>query len=123
MPQEIKTLNDTVWATIAPSKIHGVGVFAIRDIPKGQKLQLNAFYEPFKLTDFTGLLPEIYEIIKARWPYAMNGTPFLHPHNDVRLVSFMNHAADPNYDYMTDCVLRDVKAGDELTEDYGDMAP
>ena len=29
-------LNRTVWATIAPSKIHGIGVHAIRDIPKGQ---------------------------------------------------------------------------------------
>src|SRR5438132_31660 len=27
-----------VYARIQPSKIHGVGVFAIRDIPKGTKL-------------------------------------------------------------------------------------
>lgn len=38
-------LNKTVWCKLGPSKIHGVGVFAIRDILKGQKLT------DFSLTD------------------------------------------------------------------------
>ena len=34
-------LNSSVWATIKPSKLHGVGVFAIRDIPKGTVITEN----------------------------------------------------------------------------------
>ena len=38
MTDIINRINSEVWATLASSTIHGVGVFAIRDIPKGTKL-------------------------------------------------------------------------------------
>lgn len=36
--QKTKLPHEGVYARIMPSKIHGVGVFAIRDIPKGTRL-------------------------------------------------------------------------------------
>lgn len=35
-----ETLNSIVTVRIAPSKIHGVGIFALRDMPAGKKMFL-----------------------------------------------------------------------------------
>lgn len=121
----IDDLNKTVWCKLAPSKVHGIGVFAIRDIPKGQKLYLDleTTAKPIQCNDFTGLHPAILELIKQRWPLAFEGEWFGNPNNDARHISFMNHSADPNYDHHNDCALRDIKEGEEVFEDYGDYAP
>ena len=55
-------LNNSIWATIKPSKINGVGVFAIRDIPKDTVItentidssSVNLFY-PIDEEDFKEL--------------------------------------------------------------------
>lgn len=109
-------LNNTVWCTLGPSKIHGVGVFAIRDIPTGQKTYcVEGKSRLLPPSNLEGVLPEIKEIILQRWPYA-DVQPFLSPNDDVRLVSFMNHSYDPNWRH--DTALRDIKKGEEITEDY-----
>lgn len=116
----IDHLNATVWAALGVSKIHGVGVVAIRDIPKGTQVWTKRHMQarPLKLNSFEGLHPFILELIKQRWPLALSGDSFFSPNDDARLLSFMNHSSDPNYDPVTDTVLRDVLEGEELTEDY-----
>ena len=113
-------LNQTVWAKLAPSKIHGVGVFAIRDIPKGQKIfaRCDPNTQAIKLDSFDRLLPEIAELIDQRWFLARKGETFQSPNNDARLISFMNHSDTPNYDKYNDVVLVDIKKGIEITENY-----
>lgn len=112
-------LNDTVKCTLAPSSVHGIGVFAIRDIGKGERL----FCVPekpvrFQLQSLDGVREEVRSLIVQRWPRAVHQEPFLSPNNDARLVSFMNHSDDPNYDPKTDTALRDIAKGEEVLEDY-----
>ena len=112
-------INETVLATIKPSKIAGVVVFAVQDIKKGQKVFIR--WQPMGLiqTTLSKLLPDIRKIIEGRWPPVRDGYPFKHPHEDANLLSFMNHADNCNYDDSKDVALRDIKAGEEITEDYG----
>lgn len=115
---QIDILNKTVKAKLAPSPIHGVGVFAIRDIKAGERVAADQLPKIYDLSwgNLSKLLPEVEEIIKERWPSVINGSKFISP--DARLVSFMNHSEDPNYDPASDTAMRDIKKGEEITESY-----
>lgn len=117
-------LNNSVWATIKPSKINGVGVFAIRNIPKDTVItentidseSVNLFY-PIDEEDFNNILPEIQDIILDRMLYKEDEFFMVaNPNAEVLLQSFMNHSSLPNTNGRV--TLRDIKAGEELTEDY-----
>src|SRR3990167_3987038 len=119
--EQINHLNSTVRCKLAPSKIDGVGVFAIRDIKKGDRV----YCRPEKQVwcnipwgSLSKLFPEVEEIVKQRWASIVNGSDFLSPNSDTLLILYMNHSNDPNYDVMTDTALADIKAGEEVTEDY-----
>ena len=118
----IQYLNETVWCKLAPSPIHGIGVFAIRDIPKGTKLGCKEWYSEecdiHGVKSFEGLHPAILELINQRWPLALKVQYFISPNHDAHLVSFMNHSSEPNWNKYTDEALRDIKAGEEIFEDY-----
>lgn len=113
----ISMLNNSVWCTLRPSPVHGIGVFAIRDIPQGQKL----YCQEGGLTELStdsleGLHPAILKLVKQRWPNAPK--QFVSPNQDARLISFMNHSKDANYSPTTDRALRDIEEGKEILEDY-----
>lgn len=115
---KIKELNEEVKCTLAPSKIHGIGVFALRDIKKDEKLycaplEYKVYEIPYKELD--NLRPEIRKIIIERWPAVVSDVMFESP-NNVGLMSFMNHSDTPNSD--KDIATRDIKRGEEVTEDY-----
>lgn len=116
--EAIKLLNDIVRIKIAPSSIHGVGIFAMRDLKKGEVLCADAIPQAFDIPykDFKKLNPEVRDIILGHWPHVVNGSHFLYP--VAKMVAFMNHSSTPNYDAKNDVMLVDVKAGDEVTEDY-----
>lgn len=127
--RQIYELNATVKCKLAPSKIHGIGVFAIRDIQKGERLyvrpdasqspELRVWYKvPFG--SFGKLFPEVRELILDRWPSVVNGGLFTSP-NEQWPVLWMNHSDDPNYESKTDSALRDIRKGEEITEDYRTM--
>ena len=119
--EQIKELNDTVKCRIAPSKVHGVGVFALRDIQKGEKLHCT-LEEPIWYTvtyeNLDKLLPYIRQLILDRWSLVVIGQPFLSPNHDAIMMCFLNHSDTPNYDPKTDTALRDIKKGEEVFEDY-----
>lgn len=114
----IKLLNDIVKVKIAPSPIDGVGVFALRDLKKGEQMELDAiphqFDVPFSM--FNELRKDVREILLGFFPLIVGGSHFLYP--VTRMTAFLNHSDNPNYDAKTDKILRNVKAGEELTEDY-----
>lgn len=116
-------LNDLIWCKLAPSKIHGVGVFAIKDIKKGQKLycyqQERVWYKNKELKKL-GDLEKKYVI--SHYPCVLEGGMFKLPHSDVDFICYMNHSEDCNFDSKTDCALRDIKEGEEITEDYGNCS-
>ena len=124
--EQIAELNTTVTCTIAPSPIHGAGVFAIRDISKGKQLYcypkdriIRMYSLPYGSRN--KLLPEVRDLILQRWASWVNGSQFSHPHSDAWLILFMNHSGEPNYDPATDQALRDIQKGEEITEDYRRM--
>ena len=117
--QQVDELNAHIKAKLAPSKIHGVGVVALRNVHKGEKLYADILPRVYNLTDLSKLFPEIKELILERWPSVINGGAFISP--DARLLTFMNHSETPSYDPVTDELLTDIKAGEEITEDYRTM--
>ena len=120
--QQIAELNEEIKCHLKPSKIEGIGVFALRDIKKGEKCycfpnQFRKWYAvPFEW--LTELRPEIKEVVLARWPAIINGSKFQSPNDDVWILSFMNHSLSPNYSVATDCAIVDIKCGEEVVEDY-----
>lgn len=123
--QQIQELNSEVYCHLKPSSIHGIGVFALRDIKKGEKVhcspnQFRKWYNvPFER--LSELRPEIKEIVLARWPDTINGSMFQSCNDDCWLASFINHSDDFNYDQASDLAVRDIRAGDEITETYRNM--
>lgn len=125
--EQAAELRQTVKCRIAPSAVHGVGVVTIRDVAKGEQLFCALTVKPTWYTiSFANLkkylnfgdFEAIYQLILDRWPQVVNGAPFLSPNYDARLTSFMNHSDTPNYDPVTDLALADIKAGEEVFEDY-----
>jgi len=120
----IEYLNNTVWATLGPSKIHGIGVIAIRDIPKGTKItdhsvgNMNNDFVCVKLDDFKKIHYEIRKLILDRTIFQEDAEMlvFPSPNSEQTLRSFMNHSGSPNSD--GEFTLCDIKKGDEITEDY-----
>jgi uncharacterized protein len=115
--------HDGVFARIGPSRVHGVGVLAIRDIPAGtlvfrgederavwvrrstvRKLPraVRALYEDFGMVDGARLgVPANLNRLSVGW--------------------YVNHSEQPNLVAGDDGrfrALRRIRAGEELTADY-----
>ena len=125
MELEVLQLIDETYCKLAPSTIHGIGVFAIRDIPKGQKCYLAPrrmvkwYKTPYStLKARLTVYPQILELILERWPSIINGSHFVSPNDMAIMQAFVNHADDANYSVDTDCAIKEIKQGEEVTEDY-----
>ena len=116
--QAVKELNELVKVRLAPSKISGVGIIALRDLKAGERLYSDIMPIFFKLPYdyFDRLLPEVREILLEQYPNICNGSAFSWP--TTRLQAFVNHSEEPNYSAMNDTLIKDVKAGEEITENY-----
>jgi len=119
--------HDGVYARILPSKIHGVGVFAIRDIPKGARLFAEDESElvwmkrsDLKLDTLPKEIRQLYNqfcIIKEK------GENYGCPKNFslMTIAWYLNHSDTPNAGCDKDYAfhaLRAIKKGEELTADY-----
>lgn len=116
---QVKALLNWCTVRIAPSDIHGVGVFALKDMPEGTRIyadiQPEIFKLPYKKVDNN--LPEhIRDYLLGMYPSIRKDGPFVYP--NVQYLAYMNHSDDANYDVKTDTLTRDVKKGEEITEDY-----
>jgi hypothetical protein len=117
----IQELNATLWVRLAPSKIHGVGVFAIRHIPAHTCLYTYGWHRghdylySIPLERTKELHPEILGLISDR--HGGMHKSFSHPMSDAVHVCFMNHSDNPNTG-MGNYSLRDISAGEEVTESY-----
>lgn len=115
--QEIE-LNSTVKTKIGVSKIHGVGLMALLSLEKGEKLYADNIPRVYTLpySSFGKLFPEIKELLLGQFPQIVNGSHFAYP--TTRLQAYVNHSNEPNYDAVNDVMLKDVRAGEEITENY-----
>lgn len=112
---------------LAPSPIHGIGVFALAEIPAGKTDLFSPMAEPWPgvpLSALDGFPAHVRKLIDT---YCLQDdrTAYLPPHGFriVDLVTFLNHSDEPNLRQMDGgsyfISLRDIAAGEELTIDYG----
>lgn len=120
---QITKLMTEIRCKMASSPLHGVGVFALRDVRKGERLyivpgSLDRIFYTVSWANLTKLFPEQRALILDRWPSIINGSYFLHPNDEVWLASWINHQDDFNYDQASDMAVKDIKRGEEITESY-----
>ncbi len=121
----LQHLQDDVYCRLGVSPVHGIGVFAIRDIPKGKdpfKSLLPREYIRLTAEDIGDLPPEVRQQIETfcysddEWfDVPVSGL------NVPDYVLYVNHSKTPNVDltctgdYET---LRLIHTGEELLLDY-----
>jgi uncharacterized protein len=112
-----------VYTRLGPSKIHGVGVFAIKQIPKGAYVfpsddEPIVWVQKKRIKNLPKAVRDLYDdfcIIK--------GSKYGCPRNFDSLTPawYLNHSTNPNVaadQKVRFYTLRDIKKGEELTVDY-----
>jgi len=116
-------LKNGVMTRIRPSKVHGVGVFAIRDIKKGEIVfpywwGKTAIYDISK-SEFESFSDELQDFIRA-----MRGYPYKVQLFNGFTYGFTNHYINTQFENgIVDCftyeALDDISINDELFSNYG----
>ncbi len=118
-------LKDDVYCKLGVSTIHGIGVFALRDIPKGTK-PLNSLVSNKEVKFSRIELKKVPSTVRkhlAMFCLIEKGRVFapVIGMNAVNLSVYLNHSKTPNLFYNDDGVLEamvDIAQGDEVTIDY-----
>lgn len=125
----LSELSAQTWVMIRPSPVEGIGVFAMRDIPKGCRemfSQPTAHDEWIKVpkTEVAALPAHSRALVENYCLY--DEDHYFIPEYGFKkmdLVNFLNHADIPNVISINDGeyfeAIRDIKAGEELLIDYG----
>ena len=128
----LRDLEKNVYCRLMPSPIHGVGVFAIRDIPAGtnpfEGLLLPA--EKFvwlkipqeEVLENSDISESVKKLVRDLY-IIRDGMIFFPPHglNEVSIGYFVNHSENPNMKEENEgdfIVIRLIRSGEELTVDY-----
>lgn len=104
---------------VAPSSIHGLGVFAATFVPKGTKVWVfhPAIDRIIPTSELVGLPQHVIARLEAHSEY-------LPSRESIRIAVdgdyFLNHSDDPNLEDRDDEMFAcsDIQAGDELHLDY-----
>ncbi len=124
-----KILNNLVntYCRLRASKIEGVGVFAIREIPRGK----NPFFglkkqkwHKFQISELKSLGKETLSLIDSFFVIHKNGAVYISDSclNGMDVSYFLNDSKKPNIKTIDDgenfVTLRKIKKGEELTVAY-----
>ena len=123
----LKELAASTYVMIKPSPLHGIGVFAIRDIPKGTK---NIFSKGvgdwIKVSkEEVDALPQHSKDLIENHCLFDEDFYFIPDYGFklVDLVIYLNHSEAPNVISLNEGeefeAIRDIAAGEELLVDYG----
>ena len=115
--------HDGVYARIGTSRIHGVGVLAIRDIPAGTLVfagesERVAWLSRAAVKRMPTAIRALYEDFGMVWRDKIGVPPSL---NMLSVGWYVNHSDTPNVEAGDDArfrALRRIRTGDELTADY-----
>lgn len=123
----LNELANNTWVMIKPSGIHGIGVFAVRDIPNGCKQMFSeemGEWTTVAKTEIDGLPQHAKDIVENYCLY--DEANYFLPAQGFKAIDlslFLNHADIPNIISVNDgaCfeAIRDIKKGEELLIDYG----
>ncbi|MFA6190265.1 MAG: SET domain-containing protein [Candidatus Staskawiczbacteria bacterium] len=122
----LKKIQNT-YCRLRASKIEGVGIFAIRDIPKG----INPFYGvrkekwiKFNKSEIENLDESILEMVNSFFVVNKDGSVYMSDCglHGMNVSYFLNHSKKPNVttnkngeNFIT---LRKIKKGEELSVSY-----
>jgi hypothetical protein len=123
----LKELANSTYVMIKPSPLHGIGVFAIRDIPKGTK---NIFSKGvgdwIKVSkEEVDALPQHSKDLIENHCLFDEDFYFIPDYGFklVDLVIYLNHSETPNVISLNEGeefeAIRDIVSGEELLVDYG----
>jgi hypothetical protein len=116
--------HDGVYVRLGISRVHGVGVIAIRDIPEGTEIfgdddQAVIRVARADVAKFAPALRALYEdFCVVRGAYYLAPPSF----NEMTISWFLNHCDEPNVACGAELrfvALRAIAPGEELTADYG----
>ena len=126
----LQDLRKNVYCRLQASPIHGVGVFAIKDIPRGidpmpenRAFKFNEVKRDYLMADKS--IPEAVKNLVIDMCPEEDGI-FYVPNcslNEIGIGFYLNHSKTPNMlekdggEYFV--TARDIKAGEELFVDYG----
>jgi SET domain-containing protein len=127
----LKELTDNTWVMIKPSPVEGIGVFALRDIPKGcrcmfSKANQQEQWIPVSKTEVENLPAHAIALIENYCLY--DEDHYFIPDYGFKkmdLVNFLNHSDIPNIISINDGEFFEaicaIKQGEELFIDYGQI--
>ncbi|MBU2635302.1 SET domain-containing protein [Patescibacteria group bacterium] len=122
----LEILKNT-YCRLKPSKISGVGVFAIRDISPNTELfkgQINQKWLKFRMKEFESLDKEIIKMIDDFFVIEKDKSVSLPRSglNGMDMSFYVNHSKNPNAKTIdngfTFVSLRKIKKGEEITISY-----
>jgi len=123
-------LQQDTYIMLKPSPIEGIGVFAIRDIPKGCRTIFSAGVGEWikvAVTEVEKLPAHSRNLVETYCLYDEEN--YFVPDYGFKLmdmVLYLNHSSQFNIASVNDGeqfeALRDIKAGEELLVDYGSIA-
>lgn len=125
----LQELMHETFVALQPSAIHGIGVFAITDIPKGCR---NLFSKntggwiTLSFEEAEQLPAHSREFIETYYLYDEENY-FIPDHGCkvMDMASYLNHSSTPNIQSVNEGeyfeTLRNIKAGEELLVDYGEI--
>ena len=121
----LRQMRYHVYCRLAPSKIHGVGVFAVRDIPKGENPFIGCFsanYVGITEEELCRMNKGVQKIVrdfqvaeKGKWYIPSCGI------QKLDMSFYLNHSEKANVisDYEGNfTTTRKIKRGEEVTSNY-----
>jgi SET domain-containing protein len=123
----LNELQHETYVMLKPSPVHGIGVFAIREIPKGCR-NIFSTYEAqwikLPIAEVDQLPTHSKDLVETYCLYDEEN--YYVPEYGFKImdmVNYLNHSSSPNVQSVDDgeffIALRDIAAGEELLVNYG----
>lgn len=131
MKKEILNNLKNTYCRLKPSKIDGIGVFAIKDIPKGKNPFLktkNNKWRKFNMSEFKKIDKGVIKMIDDFFVIEKNNTVYIPETglNGIDISFFVNNSKNPNLKIIEDGknealnfkTIKKIEKDEELTVSY-----
>jgi SET domain-containing protein len=123
-------LQQDTYVRVKPSQVHGIGVFAIRDIPKGCRTIFSKGVGEWIKISFVEaeLLPSHSQDLLETYCLYDEENYFVPDYGFklMDIVLFLNHSSEPNIISVNEGeqfeAMRDIKTGEELLVHYDTLS-